>query len=61
MKTISIVSTLLLAAVLSTGAMAAEHRFSTPEAGSNIDTSMENHIDVSHAFDKENLTAGNLL
>jgi hypothetical protein len=40
--------------------MAAENRFSTPEAGSNIDTSMENHIDVSRAFDKENLTAGNL-
>lgn len=30
-------------------------------AGSNIDTSMhQNHIDVSHAFDKESLTAGNL-
>ncbi|MEH0886238.1 hypothetical protein [Enterobacter sp. UNJFSC 003] len=61
MKTISIVSTLLLAAVLSTGAMAAENRFSLPEAGSNIDTGVQNHIDVSHAFDEENLTAGNLL
>ncbi|MGG5836299.1 MULTISPECIES: hypothetical protein [Enterobacteriaceae] len=62
MKTMSIVSALLLAATLSTGAMAAEHRFSTPEAGSNIDTSaQQNHIDVSHAFDKESLTAGNLL
>jgi len=62
MKTISIVSALLLAASLSSGAMAAEHHFSTPEAGSNIDTAVhQNHIDVSHAFDKENLTAGNLL
>jgi len=61
MKTIGIVSALLLTAVLSTGAMAVENRFSTPEAGSNIDTSMQNHIDVSHAFDKENLAAGNLL
>ncbi len=62
MKTISIVSALLLAASLSSGAMAAEQHFSTPEAGSNIDTAVhQNHIDVSHAFDKENLTAGNLL
>ena len=62
MKTISIVSALLLAASLSSGAMAAEHHFSAPEAGSNIDTAVhQNHIDVSHAFDKENLTAGNLL
>lgn len=61
MKKISIVSALLLAAVVSTGAMAAENHFSLPEAGSNFDTSMENHIDVGHAFDKENLTAGNLL
>ena len=60
MKKISIVSALLLAAGLSTGAMAAEKGFSTPEAGSNIDTSQVNHIDVSHAFDKENLTAGDL-
>ncbi|MBM3069769.1 hypothetical protein HV346_05355 [Enterobacter sp. RHBSTW-00994] len=61
MKNISIVSTLLLTAVLSTGAIAAEHRFSTPEAGSNIDTTVQNHIDVSRAFEKESLTAGNLL
>lgn len=61
MKIISIVSGLLLASVLSTGAGAAENRFSPPEAGSSIDTSLQNHIDVNHAFDKENLTAGNLL
>lgn len=62
MKTISIVSALLLAASLSSGAMAAEHHFSAPEAGSNIDTAVhQNHIDVNHAFDKENLTADNLL
>lgn len=63
MKNISIVSALLLAATLSSGAMAAEHRVSAPEAGSNIDTAIhhQNHIDVNHAFDKENLTAGNLL
>ncbi|URO00257.1 hypothetical protein NB069_05050 [Leclercia adecarboxylata] len=62
MKTNSIVSALLLAASLTSGAMAAEHTFSTPEAGSNIDTAVQqNHIDVSHAFDKEDLTAGNLL
>ncbi|MCT9842665.1 hypothetical protein N7563_01135 [Leclercia adecarboxylata ATCC 23216 = NBRC 102595] len=62
MKNISIVSALLLAASLSSGAMAAEHHVSMPEAGSNIDTSFhQNHIDVNHAFDKENLTAGNLL
>ncbi|HCM9558485.1 hypothetical protein [Enterobacter cloacae] len=60
MKKISIVSALLLAAGLSAGAMAAENGFCVPEAGSNIDTSMVNHIDVSHAFDKENLTAGDL-
>jgi hypothetical protein len=42
--------------------MAAGNLFCTPEAGSNIDTAIhENHIDVSHAFDKESLTAGNLL
>ena len=54
----------LLAATLlsvSSGAMAAENSFARPEAGSNIDTSVhQNHIDVSHAFDKESLTAGNL-
>ncbi|ADO49538.1 hypothetical protein [[Enterobacter] lignolyticus] len=61
MKKISIVSTLLLATVLSTGAMAAENHVSTPETGSNIDTGVQNHIDVSHAFDKESLTAGYLL
>jgi len=62
MKNISIVSALLLAASLSSGAMAAEQNVSMPEAGSNIDTRFQqNHIDVNHAFDKENLTAGNLL
>lgn len=62
MKNISIVSALLLAASLTSGAMAVENTFSTPEAGSNIDTAVhQNHIDVSHAFDKESLTAGNLL
>lgn len=62
MKNITIVSALLLAASLSSGAMATENTFSTPEAGSNIDTAVhQNHIDVSHAFDKESLTAGNLL
>ena len=62
MKNITVVSALLLAASLSSGAMAAEHHVSTPEAGSNIDTAVhQNHIDVSHAFDKESLTAGNLL
>ncbi|AUU84384.1 MULTISPECIES: hypothetical protein [Leclercia] len=62
MKNITIVSTLLLAASLTSGAMAAENALSTPEAGSNIDTAVhQNHIDVSHAFDKESLTAGNLL
>jgi len=60
MKKISIVSALLLAALVSTGAMAAENRFSMPEAGSNRDTGMVNHINVSHAFDKANLTAGDL-
>lgn len=62
MKKMSIVSALLLAASLSTGAVAAEHRVLTPEAGSNMDThAQQNHIVVSHAFDKESLTAGNLL
>ena len=62
MKTLHIVSALLLAATLSSGAMAAGNHFSTPEAGSNIDTAIhENHINVSHAFDEETLTAGNML
>ncbi|MFZ5272084.1 hypothetical protein [Enterobacter asburiae] len=60
MKNISIVSTLLLAVVVSTGAQAAENRFSVPKSGSNADTSMVNHIDVSRAFDNENLSAGDL-
>ncbi|HIF6283690.1 TPA: hypothetical protein ACX3LL_001870 [Enterobacter asburiae] len=60
MKNISIVSTLLLAVVVSTGAQAAENRFSVPKSGSNVDTSMVNHIDVSRAFDNENLSAGDL-
>ncbi|HHT7391329.1 TPA: hypothetical protein ACT192_000212 [Klebsiella oxytoca] len=61
MKNIGVVTALLLAPTLSSGAMAAENSFARPEAGSNIDTSVQqNHIDVSHAFDKESLTAGNL-
>ena len=61
MKKISVVTALLLAATLSSTVMAAENSFARPEAGSNIDTSVQqNHIDVSHAFDKESLTAGNL-
>ncbi|MDS7904247.1 hypothetical protein PTQ57_02015 [Klebsiella pasteurii] len=61
MKNIGVVTALLLAAALSSGVMAAENSFARPEAGSNIDTSAhQNHIDVSHAFDKESLTAGNL-
>ncbi|AYZ20542.1 hypothetical protein AB9C65_13335 [Klebsiella pasteurii] len=61
MKNIGVVTALLLAATLSSGVMAAENSFARPEAGSNIDTSAhQNHIDVSHAFDKESLTAGNL-
>lgn len=61
MKNIGVVTELLLAATLSSGAIAAENSFTRPEAGSNIDTSVhQNHIDVSHAFDKESLTAGNL-
>ncbi|VDR23946.1 Uncharacterised protein [Raoultella terrigena] len=52
---------LFLAASLSTGVMAAERHAVAPEAGSSIDTSMhQNRINVSHAFDKESLTAGNL-
>ncbi|WP_286777599.1 hypothetical protein [Leclercia sp. UBA1284] len=62
MKKMTLVSALLLAASLSSGAMAAENRFSMPEAGSNMDTViLENHINVSHAFDEESLTAGTLL
>ncbi|EPM7412254.1 hypothetical protein ACTPU4_003516 [Klebsiella variicola] len=61
MKNIGVVTALLLAATLSSGVMVAEKSQTHPEAGSNIDTSMhQNHIDVSHAFDKESLTAGNL-
>lgn len=61
MNNIGVVTALLLAATLSSGAMAAENSFARPEAGSNIDTSVQqNYIDVSHAFDKESLTAGNL-
>ncbi|MEN0616591.1 hypothetical protein ABK730_07390 [Klebsiella indica] len=62
MKNISVMITaLLLAASLSSGVVAAEHSFTQPEAGANIDTSVhQNHIDVSHAFDKESLTANNL-
>ncbi|MDG1643202.1 hypothetical protein DA718_14950 [Klebsiella huaxiensis] len=61
MKKISVVTALLLAATLSSTVMAAENSFARPEAGSNIDTAVhQNHIDVSHAFDKESLTAGNL-
>ena len=60
MKNISIVSTLLLAVVVSTGAQAAENRFSVPKSRSTADTSMVNHIDVSRAFDNENLSAGDL-
>ncbi|HHR0958681.1 TPA: hypothetical protein ACS29R_002564 [Klebsiella oxytoca] len=61
MNNIGVVTALLLAVTLSSGAMAAENSFARPEAGSNIDTSVQqNHIDVSHAFDKESLTAGNL-
>jgi hypothetical protein len=43
-ENISIVSTLLLAVVVSTGAQAAENRFSVPKSGSNADTSMVNHM-----------------
>ena len=60
MKNISIVSTLLLAVVVSTGAQAAENRFSVPKSGSNADTSMVNHIDDSREFDNENKSAGDL-
>ncbi|MEB4674058.1 hypothetical protein MXL54_04635 [Enterobacteriaceae bacterium G50] len=50
---------LSLTSVLATNALAADN--TRVEAGSNIDTAVgQNHIDVSHAFDAENLTAGNL-
>lgn len=50
---------LSLTSVLATNALAADNP--RVEAGSNIDTAVgQNHIDVSHAFDAENLTAGNL-
>lgn len=61
MKNISVITALLLAASLSSGVMASERQPAQPEAGSNIDTSVhQNRINVSHAFDKENLTAGTL-
>ena len=41
MKNIGVVTALLLAATLSSGAMAAENSFARPEAGSNIDTSVQ--------------------
>lgn len=62
MKTITAflaVVALSLTSVLATNALAADN--TRVEAGSNIDTAVgQNHIDVSHAFDAENLTAGNL-
>ena len=59
LKSFAVVATLSLASLLSTSALAADN--TRVEAGSNIDTSVgQNHIDVSHAFDAENLTAGNL-
>ncbi|MGQ4591123.1 hypothetical protein ACUIG4_04100 [Raoultella ornithinolytica] len=61
MKNLSAIAALFLAASLSSAAIAAEHRPAQPEAGSNMDTSVhQNRINVSHAFDKESLTAGNL-
>lgn len=61
MKTFTTLSALLLTSVLSANVMAADTTRAFPEAGSSIDTStQQNHIDVSHAFDPENLTAGNL-
>lgn len=58
-KMIVLATTFTLASALSAAAVAADnHRV---EAGSSIDTSVgQNHIEVSHAFDAENLTAGNL-
>ncbi len=62
MKKTRIVTALLLVATFSSGAMAADSAFSRPEAGSNIDNNVhQNHIEASHAFDSENLTAGNML
>lgn len=61
MKNISVVSALILAATVSFGAVAADSHTSRPEAGSNIDTTVhQNHLEYSHAFDPENLTAGDL-
>lgn len=58
-KSFAVIATLSLASVLSASALAADN--TRVEAGSNIDTAVgHNHIDVSHAFDAENLTAGNL-
>ena len=52
MKNIGVVTALLLAATLSSGAMAAENSFARPEAGSNIDTSVhQNHIDIGQRID----------
>ncbi|KEA52056.1 MULTISPECIES: hypothetical protein [Mangrovibacter] len=62
MKKTNLVTALLLVATFSSGAMAAGNTFSRPEAGSNIDNTVhQNHIEASHAFDSENLTAGNML
>lgn len=61
MKMLTTAMALILASTLSSGVMAAQKERAFPEAGSNIDTTVaQNHIDVSHAFDSENLTAGNL-
>ena len=61
MKNLSVIAALFLAASLSSGAIAAEQRPAQPEADSSMDTSVhQNRINVSHAFDKESLTAGNL-
>lgn len=61
MKNISVVTAFILAATVSFGAMAANNHTPRPEAGSNIDnTAHQNHLEYSHAFDPENLTAGDL-
>ncbi|MFK3704372.1 hypothetical protein ACI2JR_05270 [Klebsiella sp. NPDC088457] len=61
MKTISVITALFLPASLSSAVMAAGQHAGPPEAGANMDTSLhQNRINVSHAFDKESLTAGNL-
>lgn len=58
-KSFVVVSALSLASVFSASVMAENNM--QVEAGSSIDTAVQqNHIDVSHAFDVENLTAGNL-